>query len=1091
VSQAQFIGRALELQRITAVLAGAAQSRGSLVVVSGEAGIGKSRLCRELADTAQRMDFEVTTARCWVEGGAPPLWPWQPLLADLCGADAAELLAGDAGHADIDPDRFARFEAVRRRLAEACAQSPVCVIIDDIHAADVGTLLLTRFVARSLQRLPLVLVLSRRTVALDADADADAHRARQLAEIEAEGTSLILGPLDQEETTAFLAAHGLTRLDHGLVDALHRVTTGNPLFLSRVTALRGSVQPDALGGGVRAAIGQAIEGLGDATQHVLRASAVLGENPSIGDAAVVSQREPLAVLDAVHEAATAGLVAPLPSPTADRFSFTHELVRSALEDGLVVSDRLDAHARAAVAAAGDEPVTRPDRLARRAHHALAAAPRSVADARLAVAACHHAAQAMVRSFAYEQADSLLSAAVDLHRPSTLGPPPAELLVAWAQAALHCGRMRDARQRFAQAAAAAEHENAPVLHAEAALGLGGHWVNEHRAPVERSRVLGLQRAALERLPDEQVSLRCRLRARLAAEAVFDGAPIEPVLEALDAARDCGDAAALAEALSLSYHALFTPRYRSDRRGLADELVRVASEAGQGVLGLMGLCWRTVDLFQVGDSAALRALEDLRERATTLACQNILYIVGVMDVMLLIRQGRLDDAEKLAQHCYELGEAVGEVDTVAYLSAQLLAIRWLQGRDAELADVAEEIASSPTLVRGEFAFRAVGALLAIRAGRPERARAMLEALTVDGLAALPQTSNWMVGILAIAETAAVLGLPALAREAYDLLSPYGSLPTVGSVGVVCLGSTERGLGIAALGFGDVDRAIAHLERSVGANLRLGNRPVTVVSRADLAAALQHRATPRDLERAEELLRAAIDEGELMGMTARVGEWRNNLATLLDTSRAPAADGSDTAPPSPRDRRSRNGVVVRGDSWWALTVDGHEARVPDLVGMRYLTEMLTHPGEAIPALALASHGALVNESPRHELLDDAARADYVRRARALADEVAEAEAAHDLALAERLRFELDALADELMGSTAPDGRSRSFVDDAERARTAVRKAIKRALDAVAGADPLLAAQLADTVSTGARCIYLPDVQNPVIWTTRRATISATDTT
>jgi hypothetical protein len=119
-------------------------------------------------------------------GGAPALWPWLPVLAELCGPAAAELLAHDAAAsaasagrpADdpatvdvcrfsstagptatgtapraVDPDRFARFAAVTDRLAEACARAPACLVIDDVHAADAGTLLLVRFMARSLPRL--------------------------------------------------------------------------------------------------------------------------------------------------------------------------------------------------------------------------------------------------------------------------------------------------------------------------------------------------------------------------------------------------------------------------------------------------------------------------------------------------------------------------------------------------------------------------------------------------------------------------------------------------------------------------------------------------------------------------------------------------------------------------------------------------------------------------------------------------------------------------------------------------------------------------------------------------------------------------
>jgi predicted ATPase len=156
-----FVGRAHELHHIErACDAAVAHGRGSLIVVSGEAGIGKTRLCEEAAERARRAGLVVVSARCWADAGAPALWPWQPIVAELCGDETADLLAKDSG-SGVDPDRFARFAAVSDRLAESSARSPACVIVDDVHAADPGALLLARFVSRFVATHPIVLVLAR------------------------------------------------------------------------------------------------------------------------------------------------------------------------------------------------------------------------------------------------------------------------------------------------------------------------------------------------------------------------------------------------------------------------------------------------------------------------------------------------------------------------------------------------------------------------------------------------------------------------------------------------------------------------------------------------------------------------------------------------------------------------------------------------------------------------------------------------------------------------------------------------------------------------------------------------------------------
>jgi hypothetical protein len=73
-----------------------------------------------------------------------------------------------------------------------------------------------------------------------------------------------------------------------------------------------------------------------------------------------------------------------------------------------------------------------------------------------------------------------------------------------------------------------------------------------------------------------------------------------------------------------------------------------------------------------------------------------------------------------------------------------------------------------------------------------------------------------------------------------------------------------------------------------------------------------------------------------------------------------------------------------------------------------------------------------------------------------------------------------DELEAATGLGGRSRHFVDDHERARVAVQKAIKRAVDVIAEADPTLAELLHQTVTTGTGCTYTPHLRSPVTWST-----------
>jgi tetratricopeptide (TPR) repeat protein len=968
------------------------------------------------------------------------------VLDQLCEDGTGALLDSAAGPDVIAPERFSRFAAAADRIGAACRREAACLLLDDVHAADPGALLLTRFVARLLHGLPLLIVAARRP-----DLDLDPTCSRLLDALDQEGTLSVLRPFDTSETGAFLRAHAGSAPADDLVSAVQRVTGGNPLFLTRLVAL---ASPD-LPQGLENAIQESLHRLPPGTRAVLARAAILGRSPSVADTAAVTGCAVPDVLEAIERGTSEGLCG---ESGTGNFSFSHDLVRDVLAASLRPATRLDVHARAA-AVAGERGARWAEALVRQAYHAEQAAIRSPEDARRAVAACRAAASSVGRNFAYEHAANLLARAVALHEHGPLGPPPAALLVERARAVLNCGQLTEARTLFGEAAGAAESDRAPIQFAEAALGLGGVWVNEHRTPAEHERVIGLQRRALAGVPSDQRALRCRLKTRLAAEAVYQGGPMEPVFAALEEARRCDDGRALAEALSLCHHVMLTAAHTEARLAIAEELISVASAAGEGVLTLMGLCWRTVDLFHLGDPLAEQALTDLRDRADALGCRSILFIARVLEVTLLIRAGELEKAEEKAAEAYQLGTAVGDADALAYYGAQLVTIRWLQGRAAEILDMLEEVASSPTLVRAEFALRASVAVLAVQAGRPERARAMLDNLTRAGLAALPDSSTWLAGMQSIVEAASGLGDRALAREAYGVLLPYAHLPILPSLAVICFGSVERSIGLAASTFGDATSAVDHLTRAVEANTRLGNRPFTACARADLAVALSARHEKGDNGRAAALLDEAIAGARSMGMDARAASWE---ATLESVRRGAV----------------RRGTIERHGANWKVAIDDRQAFIPHRVGMTYLAVLLTHPGESIDALALAAGGQPIPEPSRQPLLDDNARRAYARRAREVLAEIESARDNADLGRVELLQPELDALVGELDRSEGRGGRDRGFAGPVERARTSVQKAIKRALDEIDAAEPAIGGALRASVTTGIRCCYAPALDDEVRW-------------
>lgn len=213
---------------------------------------------------------------------------------------------------------------------------------------------------------------------------------------------------------------------------------------------------------------------------------------------------------------------------------------------------------------------------------------------------------------------------------------------------------------------------------------------------------------------------------------------------------------------------------------------------------------------------------------------------------------------------------------------------------------------------------------------------------------------------------------------------------------------------------------------------------------------------VRRAAWLLDQAIEDATAVGLTGKVDQW----TAARDALRPAAAD------PEPIEIRREAGR-------WLVVSRPHRVLVDDLVGMHYLARLLASPRVPISVVDLANRGDHAAARTNQTVLDEQARATYETRARALAAELAAARENADRACVDRLCLELDALTAELDRAVGLGGRLRHFPGPAERARTAVRKAIKRALDAVHATAPDLAALLEAGISTGYHCYYTPATQ------------------
>ncbi|MFJ9038685.1 ATP-binding protein [Streptomyces sp. NPDC102406] len=530
--------RDLELERLAAAVRDATVGAGSVVLVLGEAGIGKSSLVRALPGVLPP-GARLLVGQCDDLVTGRPLGP----LRDLVGSVGTELARAvrDAG------DRHRVHEALRAELAGA--PHPAVLVVEDVHWADEASLDALRYLVRRVEDLPAVLVLTYRD-----DQLGRGHPLRQLLGVvsgAARVHRLPLAPLSPEAVRALSAAADLDPAQ------VYTVTSGNPFFVAEVIAAGGTgVVPPTVVDAVLARL----RGLGDAALDALEQLAVVPsavERP-LADALLRDGD------DALAAAEQGGLLV----VAVDRVAFRHEIIRRAVVDSLPAARRI-ALDRAVLAALVAAPGTDRSRIV---HHAAAAGDTG-AVTRFGPGAARDAA----RAGAHREAAAHLR--LVLRHRSRFGPAErADLLERYAVESYTIGD---------SVAAVAAQGDAVALRRELgdlrALGADLRWLSrihwwagdaDAAQEAAREALLVLERAGDARLLALALSNTAQLRmlSDEYAQAVDYGE------RAMALARSVGDTAILAHALNNVGSARWRCGDPSGQRQL-EESLRVALAAGE--------------------------------------------------------------------------------------------------------------------------------------------------------------------------------------------------------------------------------------------------------------------------------------------------------------------------------------------------------------------------------------------------------------------------------------------------------------------------------------------------------------------------------
>jgi tetratricopeptide (TPR) repeat protein len=1084
-----FIGRRAELEELEVAFNATQSGRGRICLCSGEPGIGKTRLAEALAARAREAGARVAWGAAW-EGGAPGYWPWVQIVRRVADVEDAGTLWGALGgarhlaalghgpHGEPVPDgessRVALFDAVAALLRHAAARQPLLIVLDDLHAADVPSVLLLEFVAHELGDAPVLIVGTYRDVELERDPG----RAAPLARLARHALHLPLGGWQLADVEQCITAAAQQAPAPSLIADVQARTGGNPFFIVEIvrqlTAQPSGVLPDALAGAgplpgsVRQSIRDRLRPLDESARRTLEVASIIGRAFDIGLLSDAAEIEPAEALEHVAAAVAAGiLMARRAAPPL--WEFRHDLIRTTLYDDLPAAERPRLHQRVGGALErrhGEQGVVH---LAEIAHHFRRGA--ACGDVGPALRYSERSARAAAEGLAFEEAAARYEDALELlaqARPADAAAR-ADLLIA-----LGTVRSRIAsgagRPAFFDAAAAARAAGDPSRIARAALGFADRGLGvPHRAPDDTA--VALLEEALVVLPESAAAMGARLQARLAAElAVSDDRQHGDTLSAaaVELARRSGDRGALAHALSSRYFVLWRWDSPADRTALATELVRLAAELGDTDLAMQGRTWLAIDLMRASAGAELDPHIEAYERfAEYLREPRWRWMAANLRAMRALWCGEFDAAERHIAEAMAASRRVDDVLARINPLVQHFALRRDQGRLAEEEAFtragAEHTRNSPVP-------RTFLALLLCELGRTDEARPLFEALAGEDFADIERDRR--IGVLPyLAEVCTALGDARRAVRLAELLRPHAeiNLPYGASL---CFGCGAHYLGLLASVQHDRDAAVTHLERALDLHTRMGAPPWLARTQLACAEALRSRGRPGDRERAETLRTAAEQTARALGMQnllaraaapARKAHDPPALASVAAEPRAPLVGGAP-APPT-------RGVFHHSGEHWTVGEGSTRLRLKDSKGMRYLAALLGRPACEIHVNELiggdqgAARGAEV----------DVAR----RRLGDLRDALDEAMRFNDVERATRTRAEISLLAETLAehAGIARHGGSQA----AERARLNVSRTIADAIKRIAAKSPPLGRYFENTIRTGRFCSFTPDPRVPIEWDVR----------
>jgi len=851
------VGRDSALEAAGRMVTAARAGIGGLLLISGEAGIGKSRLVEAIVD---RADQPLAAGYAVDDPGAPPFWLWRRALREQ--PEVAAAFDDPAAFTDAGA-RFAMFVTVADRLVAEAEAAGLLIVLEDLQWADRMSVLLLRHLAGELPRSRIAVLATFRTGQQGPLEDSleQLIRARSVSQV-------MLGGLTTQEVATWLNSFPGLANRAELAGPLHDRTAGNPLLIRLIAQALESTAPDnsptetierllTQRDDLRGLVAARTRGLSGRTHELLAAAAVLGERidaPLLGNVLGLSAEE---VDGLLTEAVTAAVLTDgVAVPTV--LSFSHALVRDAIYAELSPADRAHWHRLTAQSLESVEGEQSAGRIAE--HWRRAAGP----DASAACSRWSRMAASQARkAFAHDEALRFTDLALDhAHRSGAADGLLAELSVQRATALFDNTDIDQALAASVEAAELADRAGRPELMADA--GLVVHGIG---TPAVNRIVRSLCRRALAQPGLTDRATRARLLAQIAvATAEDEGGPEAAALaaDALAQAEQTGNSQAILEAVAARHLSIAIPATVAERLELGRKAVELGGLSRQPVAALWGHLWRIDAAFQLGNLAEVnRELAEVDEiarvRRSPLARWHYHRVLSTREALL----GRFDQARQHNDAAQELARQMGDMSLTGMYFAFRSELSQVRGDPSELpegfARMIPQGPDMPLVAIAEVAYLVIS-------GRRHEAGSAFEKFRE-----LPETTpvgvRWFPTLSQIGVVAVLLGDAAVATAVYDKLVPaavyFGG---DGSGTVFCQGSNARLIADLARVAGRYDDALRLYADAVAMNVRIGAKPFTALSRLGWAQTLLARpGTPGPEARRRDLRQAVVL------VTQAAGEFR----------------------------------------------------------------------------------------------------------------------------------------------------------------------------------------------------------------------------